>query len=88
MENLKKEIETYLSENGKATIDDIQDALNRDYSGLRGQDINKAIGEMESAGQVQKYIYYGLRPKGYSKMPGDKRVNKKVSDFIKPSSDK
>ena len=88
MENLKKEIETYLIENGKVTIDDIQDALNRDYSGLKGYDINKAIGEMESAGQVQKYIYYGLRPKGYCKMPEGERVNKKVSDFIKPSSNK
>lgn len=88
MENLKKEIETYLSENGKVTIDDIQDALNRDYSGLKGYDINKAISEMESAGQVQKYIYYGLRPNGCCKVPKDKMVNKKVSDFIKRSSDK
>lgn len=88
MENLKKEIETYLSKKGKATIDDIQDALNLDYSGLKGYDINKAIGEMESDGQVQKYIYYGLRPKGYCKVPEGKRVNKKVSDFIKRSSDK
>lgn len=88
MENLKKEIETYLSKKGKATIDDIQDALNLDYSGLKGYDINKAIGEMESDGQVQKYTYYGLRPKGYCKVPEGKRVNKKVSDFIKRSSDK
>ena len=43
---------------------------------------------MESDGQVQKYIYYGLRPKGYCKVPEGKRVNKKVSDFIKRSSDK
>ena len=41
MENLKKEIETYLSKKGKATIDDIQDALNMDYSGLKGYDIKK-----------------------------------------------
>lgn len=87
MEKLKKEIERYLSEKGKATVDDIQDALNSDYSGLRGRDINQAINEMKSNGQIQEYTYYGLRPKGCAKVPETEKTIKKVSDFISPSSD-
>ena len=88
MEKIKEKIVEYLEKNEKASIDEIAEELNPDKAGLMYRDINKVIGEMESDGQVQKYIYYGLRPKGYCKVPEGKRVNKKVSDFIKRSSDK
>ena len=87
MENLKKEIVDYLEKNGKSTLDEIYEALNPDQLGLTYRDINKAISEMKSNGQIQEYKYYGLCPKGCVKMPEDERSNKKVSNFIKPSSD-
>lgn len=87
MERIKEEIVGYLEKKGKATIDEIDKELNPEQSGLTYRDINKAIGEMKSEGQIQEYTYYGLRPKGCCPVPEDGRVNKKVSNFIKPSSD-
>lgn len=87
MENLKKKIENYLREKGRVTIDDIQDAFNSDYSRITDRDINNAISEMKSNGQIQEYTYYGLRPKGCAKVPETEKTIKKVSDFIRPSSD-
>ena len=88
MEKIKEKIVEYLEKNEKASIDEIAEELNPDKSGLMYRDINNAIGKMESDGQVQKYTYYGLRPNGCCKVPEDKMVNKRVSDFIKRSSDK
>ena len=87
LEKIKEEIVEYLEKNGKSTLDDIHKEFNPEQSGLTYRDINKAIGEMKSEGQIQEYTYYGLRPKGCCPVPEDRRVNKKVSNFIKPSSD-
>lgn len=86
MENLKKEIVDYLGKNGKSTLDDIHKDLNSDQLGLTYRDINDAIRELKSNGQIQEYTYYGLRPSGCAKMPNGKTI-KKAGDFFKPSSD-
>lgn len=76
-----KEIVDYLEKNGKSTLDEIYEALNPNQSALMYKDINDAIRELKSNGQIQEYTYYGLRPKGCAKIPNGRTI-KKADDFF------